>query len=57
MTKSNEKYTILDGMECKVATADCFVDAMDAAEKYAKSGCSIASVMLTATGQIIWWTR
>jgi hypothetical protein len=31
------KYEILDSMECVVATADCFNDAIYASEKYAPS--------------------
>lgn len=59
MNKTNyiAKYEILDGMGCKVAEADSFDDAMFAAEKYAKAGKSTASVIKTATGKQVWWTR
>lgn len=43
------RFEILDGMECRVATADCLDDAIFAAEKYAP-----AVVVRVSTGKVIY---
>ena len=53
MIKNSYKYEILDSMESTIAKADCYLDAKEAAERYAEERKEAVMVYSTKKAKVV----